>query len=381
MPYDGVVIFRDQHPAAVGSELHFRKGDTVPCLSANHGGPFADVKGITFSFFCDSHPDGVVAAYPTVDLPMMGQMPGMPIVDSHRIPAPNPLATDQFRARPSTPERTGFDIGAFRNICDYSHFGFDDPIVYPGIPGAAHLHTFCGNASTDANSTMESLSVAKSTSFGGVANRSAYWWPALLMPDPNNAGQYLPIIPLPGNNYYKSGYNNIPIESLIPFPRGLRLIAGNVPTNTSAAGAVGGTGWSCRNADGSVVRDLGPTIPACPPGAELSLHVLFPNCWDGKNLDSSNHRSHVVYPQEDGRCPTDHPQGIIQLGVNVGYTVPPGADTTAWKLSCDMGQGGLCLHADVIANWSDGIDMEWMRGCIYPRSSCQGNMNSGRELY
>ena len=41
--------------------------------------------------------------------------------------------------------------------CDYSHMAEDDPIVYPGAPGASHLHVFFGNTSTNANSTVKSL--------------------------------------------------------------------------------------------------------------------------------------------------------------------------------------------------------------------------------
>jgi hypothetical protein len=41
----------------------------------------------------------------------------------------------------------------------------------------------------------------------------------------------------------------------------------------------------------------------------LRLEIQFPSCWDGKNLDSKNHRSHVAYPDlvNIGNCPTDFP--------------------------------------------------------------------------
>lgn len=32
----------------------------------------------------------------------------------------------------------------------------------------------------------------------------------------------------------------------------------------------------------------------CPNG--MRLEVMFPSCWDGKNVDSKNHQSHVAYP-------------------------------------------------------------------------------------
>src|ERR1041385_2867738 len=47
--------------------------------------------------------------------------------------------------------------------CRFSHTNMDDPIVYPGEPGRSHHHTFFGNASTDASSTLASLRRAKTT--------------------------------------------------------------------------------------------------------------------------------------------------------------------------------------------------------------------------
>src|SRR6185369_4842740 len=67
------------------------------------------------------------------------------------------------------------DIGQFRIPCTYSHMAFDDPIVYPGRPGAAHLHTFFGNTGTNAASTEQSIrDTGNSTCLGGTINRTAY---------------------------------------------------------------------------------------------------------------------------------------------------------------------------------------------------------------
>jgi hypothetical protein len=46
--------------------------------------------------------------------------------------------------------------------CKSSHSAPDDPIVYPGVPGAAHLHEFFGNTSTNASSTYATM-IAKPT--------------------------------------------------------------------------------------------------------------------------------------------------------------------------------------------------------------------------
>ena len=44
-------------------------------------------------------------------------------------------------------------LGAFRFICNPGQVLPDDPIVYPGQPGASHLHQFYGNTGANAFST------------------------------------------------------------------------------------------------------------------------------------------------------------------------------------------------------------------------------------
>ena len=45
-------------------------------------------------------------------------------------------------------------VAEFNVLCSADHYAADDPIVYPGQPGKAHMHTFYGNTSTDASSTL-----------------------------------------------------------------------------------------------------------------------------------------------------------------------------------------------------------------------------------
>jgi hypothetical protein len=45
----------------------------------------------------------------------------------------------------------------------------------------------------------------------------------------------------------------------------------------------------------------------------------FDRCWDGKNTDSSDHRSHVAYAKGNsfGACPDTHPIRIPQIFLEV----------------------------------------------------------------
>jgi hypothetical protein len=74
-------------------------------------------------------------------------------------------------------------------------------------------------------------------------------------------------------------------------------------------------GFNCMDyskaAEGSLYRHFLPSkdyIDAnCPDGIRFEL--MFPSCWDGVNLDSDDHMSHVAYPDLviNGDCPSDFP--------------------------------------------------------------------------
>ena len=72
-----------------------------------------------------------------------------------------------------------------------------------------------------------------------------------------------------------------------------------------------------------------------PPGPCLGgirSNIHFPTCWDGKSLDSPNHREHVAYPVVGpssfaagglGACPESHPVKIPQLMLEVrNFSLP-----------------------------------------------------------
>ena len=76
--------------------------------------------------------------------------------------------------------------GQFRISCEFSHFAYDDPLVAPNDPGAAHLHMFFGNTDVNAYSTFSSLrDTGSSTCNGQELNRTGYWVPAMIDGDGN----------------------------------------------------------------------------------------------------------------------------------------------------------------------------------------------------
>lgn len=49
--------------------------------------------------------------------------------------------------------------------------------------------------------------------------------------------------------------------------------------------------------------------------AGLRLELMFPSCWNGKDTDSPDHKSHVSYPSlvDDGDCPLNYSVRIPTL--------------------------------------------------------------------
>jgi hypothetical protein len=295
-----------------------------------------------------------------------------PTIDASKIPAPNP-GFDTVRIRPTTDFGVASDIGAFREICDFSHMRFDDPLVYPGQPGRSHLHTFFGNTGTNAGSTDLSITTqGNSTCAGGLANRSAYWVPALI--DTRAAA---PVKPNGVIVYYKTGYQ-VPAAIVKPLPQGLHMIAGNA----KASGPQPFASWSCVHGG----EDLtGSEIQHCPVGSQLWMRIIFPQCWDGANVDSADHKSHMAYAA-DHACPSTHPVALPEVSFNVMYDVTDANAPFAWRLSSDMydpgAPGGYSIHGDYWFGWDLATSNTWWQNCDVASKDCHGYLlGDGRTLY
>jgi len=91
------------------------------------------------------------------------------------------------------------------------------------------------------------------------------------------------------------------------------------------------------------------------------MQVHFPQCWDGVNLDSSSHTSHVAFPIErpdGGNCPSTHPVRIPDLFFEAFYTVDqfPHGDGTRQPFVLACGDAtGYGFHGDFLNGWDQQI--------------------------
>lgn len=228
----------------------------------------------------------------------------------------------------------------FVHNCPFTHAAPDDPIVFPGRPGLSHFHTFVGNPTTNAFSTYASLRRARTTC-ARPADRSAYWAPALYQ------GSKL-ILPTHATVYYRR-FSLVPVR---PFPNGLRMIAGDSGATKAQQKHV--MYWDCGFLS-PVPRSV--HVLTCPRGTTLHLNIVFPQCWDGRHLDSPDHQSHMAYLR-NGRCPASHPVPVPALATLFNYPIRGGKGIS-------LASGGLYSgHADFMNAWDPGTLRELVDGCL-----------------
>lgn len=280
------------------------------------------------------------------------------------------------------PESSAWEpSGNFRAICEYSHLAYDDPIVYPGQAGQSHLHMFFGNTLANANSTYESLrTTGSSTCHGGPINRSAYWMPALIDASGKVVTPDYLIV------YYKGSIGagaqyQAQIRAIRSMPAGLRMIAGYDMANPSTPTHFS---WACESGGPSSQQ-----IPNCGSGVRVGVSLTFPTCWDGRNLDSANHRSHLAYRSADPHtghlsCPATHPVMLPEFTLGAWFSHD--GNSRNWHLSSDQMPGmthanGSTFHSDWFGAWDPTIQDTWVAKCINDMLNCQGGqIGNGQRL-
>ena len=260
------------------------------------------------------------------------------------------LGPAALAGKPNTADVSRLDlIGVnFVENCRYSHQAPDDPIVFPAMPGASHQHTFVGNTTTSAFSTYGSLRSSGTTCMRRD-DTAAYWVPALYQGTTE-------ILPQGATIYYRRGT----VAEVSPFPNNLRVIAGDAKATVPQGMRV--TFWSCGVASG-VGRS--ETVPTCPNvrGSFLRLHIRFPECWDGRNLDSADHKSHMAYATRAG-CPSTHPVEVPQITQIYRYPTLGGEGFTL------ASSGQYSAHADFVNSWKPNVLRKLVDGCLNARVHC-----------
>jgi Domain of unknown function (DUF1996) len=251
-------------------------------------------------------------------------------------------------ARPAAPNLKALQGVNFVGSCTFSHMAMDDPIVYPRQPGASHDHSFVGNRTTSAFSALRTLR-AGSTTCKRTGETAAYWMPTLLVD-----GQMM--VPRGATIYYRRKT----LATVRPFPAGFKMIAGDRAATSPQGPTI--TYWNCGAA--STIRSSSE-VPTCPNtrAESLRLHVNFPSCWDGRRLDSADHKSHMAYA-ERGQCPATHPVAVPAISLIFRYPIVGGPGVT-------LSSGGqYSAHADFFNAWRQGALTSLVNRCLNSLRHC-----------
>jgi hypothetical protein len=205
-----------------------------------------------------------------------------------------------------------------------------DPVVEPGNAPSAHVHHIVGGNAFNASMSGDVGARATCTTCQMAEDFSNYWTAQLYFKHPTNGSYHkVPVIPvqplLGGSDGAKGGLtvyytqfdlskDNLASQPITTFKPGFRMTVGS-PTKTGTE--LPGLSYQCMSGGnrGALVKDF-PSSP-CSGGLFTTHH--FPACWDGKNLDSPDHQSHMYNTVNGegftnaGKCPSTHPVRVPQV--------------------------------------------------------------------
>nr|CTQ91949.1 secreted protein [Kibdelosporangium sp. MJ126-NF4] len=108
-----------------------------------------------------------------------------------------------------------------------------------------------------------------------------------------------------------------PNTKIKAMPRFMRILTGDAKVSTNGQKNARKV-WTCTGFENKVLLDK---YPICPQNSQIMRIHDFPSCWDGKNVDSANHRDHIVHREANGTCK----RGFVpvpELRISLTYNIP-----------------------------------------------------------
>ncbi|KAF9500093.1 hypothetical protein BDN71DRAFT_1265715 [Pleurotus eryngii] len=235
-----------------------------------------------------------------------------------------------------------------------------DPVVNPGTI-SSHVHSVLGGSNFAMTTNTAKLRQSQCTSIPIAEDKSNYWFPHLYF-------QYYLFDDKPGTT--------------TAFPDDFRMISGSplLRTYDSNSFAQQAVTYLCLDFNGQTTRHSELPNKVCPSGVRAQIN--FPNCWDGKNTDSPDHKSHVAFqangPDTGGCKDPKFPVALPRIFVEVYW------DTNKYPRDQAMNKDqplvfshgdptGYGYHADFINGWDAGVLQKAVDGCncnIYGDPKC-----------
>ncbi|KIX99495.1 uncharacterized protein Z520_05071 [Fonsecaea multimorphosa CBS 102226] len=269
----------------------------------------------------------------------------------------------------------------FRHLCHGTlGNGRVDPIMAPGSP-SQHLHVMFGASNMGLDPTLDDLLASNCTSCSILQDHSVYWSPLMYFQHANGTFE---MVPTEGGLtvYYFTEPSPVDTTPVVAFPQNFRMIAGNslkrafygpVPDPPSSLWNGSDTtqqalmekalGFNCLNynlpPEGAreyhYLRNKTFLDATCADG--IRAEVMFPSCWNGVDLDSANHTTHVAYPDQiqNGICPEGYPVKIPTLFYETIYQTNLFNGTDGEFTFANGDPTGYGYHGDFLCAWEEGV--------------------------
>ncbi|KAJ4377492.1 hypothetical protein N0V83_000317 [Neocucurbitaria cava] len=261
-----------------------------------------------------------------------------------------------------------------------------DPIVDPNV-ASSHAHAIHGGSNFGESTTYDNLRESDCTSCQFKDDKSAYWTPSMHFV---HEGGKTEIVPQIGGML---AYYLLLGDDLKAFPEGFEMLAGDsrkrnftgsVPDKPLAEWGPEDTtqvslmekslGFNCLNyaktPEGSRYRHSMPTKEYiddnCANG--IRAEIMFPSCWNGKDVTTKDHKSHMAYPSEidGGTCPEGFDTRLPSLFYETiwntnAFNGKPGQ--FVWSNGDPTGNG---YHGDFMNGWNIDTLQSAVNDCTDP---------------
>ena len=241
--------------------------------------------------------------------------------------------------------------GWIMTSCRLTRRANEDPIVFPRQVGVSHLHQFFGNLFGGVSPAMATyFSMTSGLTTCQQNDRAGYWVPALWQ----DGVQVPPADDSRGIRIYYRRRVSLPVRS---FPPDFRLVARQKYGREIY--------WGCSdNSTGKL------TAPASCATGRITLHIGFPDCWNGLRRTGNEDTPNLAYGSSKG-CPSTNPILLPRVIFRLEYPV----GTTTGTITLGPMPDGMFLpasaaHGDFWNTWVQADLDRLVRDCLNADVDC-----------